>query len=400
MSSQSEYAGSAGTKNFHTGSTSWSSTGNATGAPDSVYASNTPGHNQVTDSLDFYNFGFSIPGGATINGVSATVTALKSTSNNATWTTPAFSIECASTVGAFTANVVSNGTALTTSAAGYITGSSTDLAGLASQLTVSNINSNVENTGITLGATFGSTNITGNTVEVDACQCTVFYTASSTPGAPTGLTVTSDVTNPTTALDLSWTAGTGSPTSYDIQRSSTLGGTFSTLATGVTGTTYTDSSLTPGSEYAYQVAGVNGSGVGSYCSPVAWATEAAAPSSIAVSSSTTTSITLTLTAPTLGSNIGVDQYDYRYETPVGAANWVNGSWIGGPFTISSLTPGTQYGIEIATSIDSTNGDWSTPGGIVGRWSSELTTVTPINAIPARCWIVAARKIDGWSVHTF
>jgi hypothetical protein len=206
--------------------------------------------------------------------------------------------------------------------------------------------------------------------------------AAGVPGAPTGLTVASDPTNPTTALDLSWSAGTGSPTSYDIQRSPTKGGTFSTLATGVTGTTYTDSSLTPGSEYAYQVAGVNGSGVGSYCSPVAWSTQPAPPTGLSETVMSANSIAVSFTPPTVGSNIAINQYQYRYETPVGAGNWAPGSSpsygnaSSGPFTISGLSPLTQYGIEVATNIGSTNGDWSNSGGLIGPWSSELIVITP------------------------
>jgi hypothetical protein len=177
MSMQSAYAGSAGTQNFHTGTTSWASTGNATGAPDNAAATVTPNHGSSSDSLDLYNFGFSIPGGSTINGVSATITAERTGSAGTVQFSPNVAIECGSTVGAFTANSLSGTTITGGSFNAYTTGSSTDLAGLSGHLTTANVNSNVENTGITLGIeVLNGTNTLG-TANVDACQCTVYYTA-------------------------------------------------------------------------------------------------------------------------------------------------------------------------------------------------------------------------------
>jgi hypothetical protein len=182
MSSQSVYAGTAGTKNFHTGTSSWATTGNATGAPDGAAATVSPAHNVSSDSLDLYNFGFSIPGGSTINGVSATVTAERTGAAGNVEFLPNLGIECGSTVGAFTASSLS-GTVITGGSFNtYTTGSSTDLAGLSSQLTVSNINSNVENTGITIGIEVANQTTTFGTANIDACLCTVWYTAGGGSG--------------------------------------------------------------------------------------------------------------------------------------------------------------------------------------------------------------------------
>ncbi len=95
--------------------------------------------------------------------------------------------------------------------------------------------------------------------------------SGSVPATPTGLAVTNDASNPTTALDMSWNSVSGA-TSYTLLRANTLTGTFTTLASGITGTSYTDSSLTQGTEYAYEVEAVNGSGASAASSAVAWAT--------------------------------------------------------------------------------------------------------------------------------
>jgi autotransporter-associated beta strand protein len=82
-------------------------------------------------------------------------------------------------------------------------------------------------------------------------------------GSPTGLTAT-----PASAqVSLSWDAS-GGATSYNVERASTSSGPYSVIATGQTSTVYTDSSLTNGSTYYYQVAAVNGGTVSSYTLPV------------------------------------------------------------------------------------------------------------------------------------
>ncbi len=89
-----------------------------------------------------------------------------------------------------------------------------------------------------------------NTVFID----NVVITASP-PAVPSGLTAAAG----TGQVVLSWTAVT-SATSYTVQRSTTSGGPYSTVASGVTGTTYTDSSVSNGMSYYYVVSAVNANG--------------------------------------------------------------------------------------------------------------------------------------------
>jgi hypothetical protein len=211
------------------------------------------------------------------------------------------------------------------------------------------------------------------TAYINSGEITVTYTAGSPPGQVTGLTVSSDSTNPTTALDLAWTAPSGSPTSYTIQRASTLGGTFSTLATGVTGTTYVDSTCSAGTEYAYQVAGVNVNGTGTYSSAVAYATEPAAPSGLAASAASTTQINLSWTAPSLGSTVSLANYNLYYRVS-GAGSFTElnvGSSTS--YNLTGLTLGTSYDFEIQAVIDSNNSDWS--GTVSGVISGIVTAST-------------------------
>jgi hypothetical protein len=205
-----------------------------------------------------------------------------------------------------------------------------------------------------------------------------FKQGSSAPPTPTGLSVVNDTGNPTTVLDITWNASSGA-TSYTLLQSTTKGGTFSAVQTGISGTSTTVTGLTAGTEYAFEVEAVGTGGTSAASSGVAWATEPAAPTSISPGHGTT-GISISFSPPTIGSNIGFGDYAYRYEHPVGAANWTSGSTSntggggnGSPFNLSSLTPDTQYGLEMATVIDSTNSDWS--GTIQGPWSSEATFST-------------------------
>ena len=83
---------------------------------------------------------------------------------------------------------------------------------------------------------------------------------ASVPPAPTGLNGT-----PTNAAAvLQWTNAPASPTTYNVKRSRTNGGPYTTIASGVTegvtATTYMDSAVTNGGAYYYVVTAVNAFG--------------------------------------------------------------------------------------------------------------------------------------------
>lgn len=76
------------------------------------------------------------------------------------------------------------------------------------------------------------------------------------PAAPTGLTATAG----NAQIALSWSASTGA-TSYDLLRSTTNGSGYVVVATGITGTSFTNTQLTDGKTYYYVVQAVNAGGI-------------------------------------------------------------------------------------------------------------------------------------------
>ncbi|WP_317259372.1 fibronectin type III domain-containing protein [Paenibacillus baimaensis] len=75
------------------------------------------------------------------------------------------------------------------------------------------------------------------------------------PSMPLGLTATAG----NAQVTLSWTAVTGA-TGYNIKRSTTAGGPYTTVATNVYGSPYTDTTVTNGTTYYYVVTAVNSGG--------------------------------------------------------------------------------------------------------------------------------------------
>ncbi|MBW5449426.1 cellulose 1,4-beta-cellobiosidase [Cohnella sp. CFH 77786] len=113
------------------------------------------------------------------------------------------------------------------------------------------------NTGLTNGTTYYYVVSAVNSVgeSANSAQVSAAPQAQPVPAAPTGLTAAAG--NAQAAL--SWTASSGA-TSYNVKRATTSGGPYTTIATGVTAASYTNTGLTNGTTYYYVVSAVNASG--------------------------------------------------------------------------------------------------------------------------------------------
>jgi hypothetical protein len=157
------------------------------------------------------------------------------------------------------------------------------------------------------------------------------------PAAPTGLVATAG----NQQVGLTWTASSGA-TSYNVQRSTTTGGPYTTLSSPAT-TSYTDSAVTNGTTYYYVVEAVNSAGTSANSSQVS-ATPLASPP----------------TPTGLAATAGNQQVNLTWNASTGATSYNVGrsTTSGGPYTTvssptmtsyadSSVTNGTTYYYVVA-----------------------------------------------------
>jgi len=165
---------------------------------------------------------------------------------------------------------------------------------------------------------------------------TAEMTASMAPAAPT----TFGATAGSNQVTLSWTApaGASGATSYNVLRSTTSGAETS-LATGVSGTAYTDSTALSGTTYFYKVAGVNTTGQGTISSEQS-ATPTGAPQVPTGVSATpgSGSVALSWTA-SLGNPAS---YNVLRSTTSGSETTLVTGVTGTSYTDSGTAPGTTY----------------------------------------------------------
>lgn len=94
-----------------------------------------------------------------------------------------------------------------------------------------------------------------NQDRVMSADLSVTVTSTTAPSAPTNLVAVAG----NTQVSLSWTASSGA-TSYNVKRATTSGGPYTTIASNITTTSYTNTGLTNGTTYYYVVTAVNSVG--------------------------------------------------------------------------------------------------------------------------------------------
>ena len=153
-------------------------------------------------------------------------------------------------------------------------------------------------------------------------------TATSAPGAPTGLSATA---SGTTAINLSWSApgstGGSAITGYKIEVSSNGTSSWTNLVanTSNTTTTYAHTGLTAGTTRHYRVSAINANGTGvpsNVANATTGATAPGAPTGLTATASGTTAINLSWSAP--GSTGGSAITGYKIEVSSnGGSSWTN-----------------------------------------------------------------------------
>ncbi len=166
-----------------------------------------------------------------------------------------------------------------------------------------------------------------NAIGSGATTTTAELNATTSTAAPTSLAANAM----TGQINLSWVVASGA-TNYRIYRGTTSG-SYAQIATGVTGTTYSDTTVTNGTQYFYSVRSFNGTE-----SADSLEVTGKSIASFVVGSTTSpnsTSIQVSWTSPA-----GGDFSDVRYGTTSGTYATV--SSVTSPYTITGLTPNTTY----------------------------------------------------------
>jgi chitodextrinase len=296
------------------------------------------------------------------------------------------------------------GTGSFTTVASGISGTSRAISGLTSSTTY---NFEVTATG------------PGGTSAPSAVLSATTLAASIAPSVPTGLQA-SNVAS--TSLTLSWTASTGTaPITYNVRDRITGTSTFSSVATGISGTSTAISGLTAGTSYDFDViaTGPGGTSAPSAALTVSTPTVTSAPSSptgLQASNVATTSLTLSwnasippvkaITATGSGSTLNVS-WTAPSAAPItynvldritGTGNFSSAATgiSGTSTTISGLTAGTSYDLEVvATSSDGT----SAPSSVL-TVSTASVTVAPSVPTGLRATSVSTTGLTlSWSAST-
>ncbi len=218
--------------------------------------------------------------------------------------------------------------------------------------------------------------------------------ATATPGpplAPTGLAA-----NPGDAqVSLSWNA-TANTTAYNVYRS-VNGGTFGQIVAGLTSPAYTDTGLTNGTQYCYEVTAVNPIGEGAASSPQCATPQTQPPPAPTGLTATPGDTTVSLT---WNSSTGAVSYNIYRSTTSGSGYAKIGNSTSTSYLDSGLTDGTTY-YYVVTAVNS----HSQESGFSNQASAKPTavlvsiTVTPSNPTIAKNTTLAFTATGNYSDGT-
>ena len=221
------------------------------------------------------------------------------------------------------------------------------------------------------------------------------------PEPPTALTATAVPPLPDgIQIDLSWTAPDPAPASYSIERKDGMSGMWYALATGVTTTTYTDTTGVSDIEYYYRVNAVDSGGIVS-----GWSNEAHTAISITGPPGKATAPN----PPDYSTIVHTDLANLSWTADVGAAThdvWL-GTTSGGMTKVSAAQTSTSYapGALLANTdyywrIDEKNLLGTTTGDVWTFKTGVGLTVIPIRAANRGILFDENAVVRAWSTTTW
>ncbi len=185
-------------------------------------------------------------------------------------------------------------------------------------------------------------------------------------------------------VPLTWTAATGAA-GYDIQRASTTGGTYSSVATGLTGTSYDDATgLTALTDYYYQIRSTASGTTSSWSTEISAKTAAqptatavpGTPTGLTAPTSSTTSNTLTVNWT--AADATALWYDVAMSQDTGLT-WTTISTQTDPgtavsFVAKNLLASMSYTFRVRGHNSKGDGAWSTTVTGMTKAATAVTTV--------------------------
>jgi titin len=176
-------------------------------------------------------------------------------------------------------------------------------------------------------------------------------------------------------LTVTWTVPAtdsthGAATGYNLRSSPSGAGTW-TMLSGIT-SPYTLSGLTAGAAYDVQIQASDATGTSAWSATSTLTTATAAyvpntPGAASLAQGTGSNLTVTWTAPAVdGMHNAAAGYNLR-SSPSGAGTWTTVSGVTSPYTLSGLTAGAAYDVQIQASDATGTTAWSA--------TSTLTTAT-------------------------
>lgn len=149
----------------------------------------------------------------------------------------------------------------------------------------------------------------------------------------------------TSQINLAWTDNSGGTASFEIQRQTTVAGTYSTIATVAVGVVaYSDTGLASATGYTYRVRAISIGGVSAYSNEASATTQTAAPAAptnLTATTFTTTSIGVSWTA-----SVGATTYTLERSLH-NAGVWTTVVTQAGTSTTDvGLTPATSYDYRV------------------------------------------------------
>ena len=249
-----------------------------------------------------------------------------------------------------------------TGATGYTVKRSATIGGTYATVASGVTGPSYQDTGLAAGATWYYVVSASNPSEsVDSTEAS----ATTLPETPAGLAVT--VVSPS-ALDLTWSATAGA-TGYDVKRGASAGGPFTTIASGVTATTFSDSGLNAATTYHYVVAATNAGGASANSASVNATTLPLPPAAPTGLAATPGNGQIGLSWASVSGATG---YTVKRATVSGGSYTVIANLTNTGYTDTGLTNGTTYFYVVnATNPGGTSADSaevsSAPIGLPSPW---------------------------------